>query len=99
MIRLKDVLAADFCKDNDNIELYVGGEPVWDFKTQNGELRLIHEPVKGSETFKTVTVKEIKKYLTLEEAEYPVKSETVDKEIVEVEGIKKGSKTGLNFMF
>ena len=60
MVVLSKVLEADFCRDNENIELYVESEPVWDFKVQNGELRLIHERVKGWETYKIVTIEELK---------------------------------------
>lgn len=39
--------------------------PVWDYKVQEDTLRLISEPVPGSETYSRITVGEISEYLGL----------------------------------
>jgi hypothetical protein len=43
----------------------VGKEAVWDYKDQNGELRLIHDPKLGESDDDIVRVKEIKEYMDL----------------------------------
>lgn len=99
-VTLANILKTDFCQKHETgkINLYVNNQPVWDFKVQDGKLKLIHETVKSSETYGIVTLSEIKKYVTLEEAELPVKSETDPREISEIEGLVKGSEIGLNFV-
>lgn len=45
--------------------IFVDGHPVWDYKELEGKLRLISEPVEGSENYERVTVDEISEYLGL----------------------------------
>lgn len=42
----------------DDFGVLVDGQVVWDYKDQDGEMRLIHEPYKGCED-ELVTVKEL----------------------------------------
>ena len=44
-VTLNQILSSDYFKEgySKNIRLRVNGENVWDFKEQNGNLRLIHE--------------------------------------------------------
>lgn len=101
MINIKQLLESNFCKEAslDKLGLFVNDQKVWDYKTQNGELRLIHEPVEGSDKYDQVTFAELKKTLTLEEAEYPIVSETLNKSTESVVGLRKAEgPVGLNFV-
>ena len=98
-ISLKDILLSEaVCNDSqENLNktgIYVEDDPVWDYKVQNEELRLISEPVKGSETYECVTLGELKKGITLLEAEYPVVAEATDAKLAEasVYSFKGGKK-------
>lgn len=84
--------------NGDDVELFVSGQPVWDYKVQNGKLKLIHEPVQGSDKYETITVGELKNNLKVREADLPIASETDDREIVAVQGVKAKDKLGINFV-
>ena len=98
MITLNQVLTSDHFggRYDESIKLLVNGEPVWDFKEQNGELRLIHERQKFS--IEDVVLKEIYVEYGMEAFDLPVVSETLDKEITEVEVLSyKSRNEALNF--
>lgn len=97
MITLNQVLTSDHFggRYDENIKLQVNREPVWDFKEQNGELRLIHEPLGVKEE---VVLKEIYQNYGMEAFDLPVVSETETGEVIEVDVLfyKDGSEA-LNF--
>ena len=90
MVTIKQIFDSDFCKNSDltRIKLFVNNQKVWDYKTQDNELRLIHEPVEGSESYEQITLAELRKSLTLEEVEYPVVSETTGGSVKSVSGLR-----------
>lgn len=102
MINIKQLLESNFCQEAsslDKLNLFVNDQKVWDYKVQNGELRLIHEPVEGSDKYDQVNLAELKKGLTLEEAECPVVSETLEKGVESVVGLRRAEgPVGLNFV-
>lgn len=63
----------------------VNEETVWDYKDQDGELRLIHEPVGGSEDYGFVYLTELRDY-----GDFVVKSETVGGDVTGYELIRQG---------
>lgn len=63
----------------------VNEEPVWDYKDQGDELRLIHEPVKGSKDYESVYLSELEGFKDL-----VVKSETKDGDVTGYELIRQG---------
>lgn len=98
-ITLNSVFNSDYFggRFDENIKLNVNGQNVWDFKVQNGELRLIHEPLGVKET---VAVKEIYKNYGMDAFDLPVVSETDSRELVEVEVISfKDRAETVNFKF
>lgn len=97
MTTLNQILMSDYFggKYNENLKLQVNREPVWDFKEQNGELRLIHEPLGVKEG---VVLKEIYTNYGMEAFNLPVVSETDDRQVVEVEVLSyKDGSEALNF--
>lgn len=97
MITLNQVLTSDHFggRYDENIKLQVNGEPVWDFKEQNKELRLIHEPLGVKEE---VVLKEIYTNYGMEAFDLPVVSETDDRQVVEVEVLSyRDGSEALNF--
>jgi hypothetical protein len=97
MITLNQVLTSDHFggRYDESIKLQVNGEPVWDFKEQNGELRLIHEPLGVKEE---VVLKEIYQNYGMEAFDLPVVSETETGEVTEVEVLSyKDGSEALNF--
>lgn len=70
--------AAHKNKLSEDILICINNQPVWDFKALNGTLRLIHEPVSGSENYEQVSLRELKENLTEEEIQLPIVSETLD---------------------
>ena len=97
IVTLNQILSSDYFKEgySKNIRLRVNGENVWDFKEQNGNLRLIHEPLGVKEE---VTLSEIQSNYGEEVFNLPVVSETEECEIREVEILTyKDSSEVLNF--
>lgn len=97
MITLNQVLTSEHFggKYDENIKLQVNGEPVWDFKEQNGNLRLIHEPLGVKEE---VVLVEIYRNYGMEAFDLPVVSETEEGEVTEVEVLSyKDGSEALNF--
>lgn len=68
-VTLREILKAlaDKYSNVEDFGLMVGKEAVWDYKDQNGELRLIHDPSLGESDDDIVRVKELnsKVYLDL----------------------------------
>ena len=97
MTTLNQVLMSDHFggEYDENLKLQVNGEPVWDFKEQNRELRLIHEPLGVKEE---VVLKEIYRNYGMEAFDLPVVSETDDRQVVEVEVLSyRDGSEALNF--
>lgn len=97
IVTLNQILSSDYFKEgySKNIRFRVNGENVWDFKEQNGNLRLIHEPLGVKEE---VTLSEIQSNYGEEVLNLPVVSETEECEIKEVEILTyKDSSEVLNF--
>ena len=63
----------------------VNGDPVWDYKDQDGELRLIHEPVEGSKDYGPVYLAEL-----IEFGDLVVKSEIMEGNVKGYELIRQG---------
>lgn len=100
-VTIKQIFDSDFVKraDMSKFKLFVNNQKVWDYKIQDKELRLIHEPVEGSDTYEQITLAELRKTLTLEEIEYPMVSETTGGYVKSVIGLKKAEgPVGLDFV-
>lgn len=61
----------------------VNGNQVWDYKANEDytELRLISEPIKGSESFEKVAVQELQEYVGLYADKMVVVDETTGNEV------------------
>ena len=59
------------------LKLLVEKQYVYDFKDQDGFLKLIHEPYPGYNKADTVEVRELESYVDL-----PIMSETLEKELI-----------------
>lgn len=71
--------------------MLVNEEPVWDYKDQDGELRLIHEPVEGSKDYGFVYLAELAEF-----GDLVVKSETKEGDVTGYELVRQGKVYKLN---
>lgn len=94
-MKLKELLEIQEISENlDSIKIRVEKDFVWDYKDQNGELRLIHEPIKGLRDSEYVTFKELQGYWDLD-----IVSETVDKPFAAYSLAKQGNRYVLILTF
>ena len=73
-VTIKQIFDSDFVKraDMTKFKLFVNNQKVWDYKIQDKELRLIHEPVEGSAMVSETTGGYVKSVIGLKKAEGPV---------------------------
>lgn len=78
----------------ESVDLTVNKDPVWDYKDQDGQLRLIHENNLETKGYEKVLLKEL---MTPEFENLPIVSEMFGDCIDEVEIYRTGKHYSINF--